>query len=214
VDRLEAWTIFVAVAERGSFVDAARHLGRSPAAVTRAVAALEHHLSSRLLNRTTRSVALTDAGARYLDGCRRILSEFEELEASATGERQQPRGLLNVTAPVMFGRLHVFPIVSGFLGKYPDVDVRLLLLDRVVSLVDEGLDVGIRLGHLPVRRCGRSGSGTSAARFTPAPIILRGTGRRRHPRTLEITDASLAAPSLRSRIAGRSSASSAASPSP
>jgi DNA-binding transcriptional LysR family regulator len=149
VDRLEAWTIFVAVAERGSFADAARHLGRSPAAVTRAVAALEHHLSSRLLNRTTRSVALTDAGARYLDGCRRILSEFEELEAAATGERQRPRGLLNVTAPVMFGRLHVFPIVSGFLGKYPDVDVRLLLLDRVVSLVDEGLDVGIRLGHLP-----------------------------------------------------------------
>jgi DNA-binding transcriptional LysR family regulator len=117
--------------------------------VTRAVAALEHHLSSRLLNRTTRSVALTDAGARYLDGCRRILSEFEELEAAATGERQGPRGLLNVTAPVMFGRLHVLPIVRDFLGKYPEVDVRLLLLDRVVSLVDEGLDVGVRLGHLP-----------------------------------------------------------------
>jgi DNA-binding transcriptional LysR family regulator len=149
MDRVEAWTIFAAVAERGSFADAARHLGRSPAAVTRAIAALENHLSTRLLNRTTRSVTLTDAGARCLDGCRRVLSEFEELEASTTGERQRPRGLLNVTAPVMFGRLHVLPIVRDFLGRYPEVDVRLLLLDRVVSLVDEGLDVGVRLGQLP-----------------------------------------------------------------
>lgn len=149
MDRLQAWAIFAAVAEHGSFADAARRLGRSPAAVTRAIAALENHLSARLLNRTTRSVALTDAGARYLEACRRILSDFAELEASATGERQQPRGLLNVTAPVMFGRLYVLPIVRSFLADWPEVDVRLLFLDRVVSLIDEGLDVGVRLGHLP-----------------------------------------------------------------
>ena len=178
MDRLDSWTIFVAVAERGSFADAARHLGRSPAAVTRAVAALEHHLSTRLLNRTTRSVALTDAGARYLDGCRRILSVFEELEAAAT-ERRRPRGLLNVTAPVMFGRLHVLPIVRDFLAQYPEVDVRLLLLDRVVSLIDEGLDVGIRLGHLPDSslRAIRVGHVRRAVYASPDYLAQHGTPR-------------------------------------
>ncbi|MBX3516357.1 MAG: LysR family transcriptional regulator [Rhodospirillales bacterium] len=176
MDRLDTWTIFVAVAERGSFADAARHLGRSPAAVTRAVAALEHHLSTRLLNRTTRSVALTDAGARYLDGCRRILSEFAELEAEAT-ERRRPRGLLNVTAPVMFGRLHVLPIVRDFLAQYPEVDVRLLLLDRVVSLIDEGLDVGVRLGHLPDSslRAIRVGHIRRAVYASPGYLARQGT---------------------------------------
>ncbi|MBK8176547.1 MAG: LysR family transcriptional regulator [Rhodospirillales bacterium] len=164
MDRLDTWAIFAAVAEHGSFAGAARALGRSPAAVTRAVAGLESRLASRLFNRTTRAVALTDVGARYLDTCRRVLADFAELEATASGERQQPRGVLNVTAPVMFGRLHVLPIVQQFLANWPDVDTRLLFLDRVVSLIDEGLDVGVRLGHLPdsslrailaghVRRC-------------------------------------------------------------
>jgi DNA-binding transcriptional LysR family regulator len=147
-DRLDALTIFVAVAERHSFAEAARQLGRSPASVTRAVAALEERLQTRLFNRTTRSVALTDAGLRYLDGCRRLLGIYDELEAVDFGERIQPRGWINVTAPAMFGRLHVLPLVQGFLDEYPQVDVRLLLLDRVVSLVDEGLDVGVRIGQM------------------------------------------------------------------
>jgi len=148
MDRLEALTIFVAVAEQGSFVGAARRLGRSPAAVTRAVAALEDRLGARLLNRTTRAMALTDEGARYLDSARRLLAEFEDLEAAA-GESATPRGALAVTAPVLFGRLHVLPVALDFLKDHPAVDLRLLLLDRVVSLVDEGLDVGVRLGRLP-----------------------------------------------------------------
>jgi DNA-binding transcriptional LysR family regulator len=148
-DRLDALTIFVAVAEQQSFAEAARQLGRSPASVTRALAALEERLQTRLLNRTTRSVALTDAGLRYLESCRRLLATYDELEAVNFGEGVQPRGWINVTAPTMFGRLHVLPLVRTFLGAYPQVDVRLLLLDRVVSLVDEGLDLGVRIGQLP-----------------------------------------------------------------
>jgi len=148
-DRLDSLTIFAAVAEQQSFAEAARHLSRSPASVTRAVAALEERLQTRLFNRTTRSVALTDAGARYLESCRRLLATYDELEAVNLGERAQPRGWINVTAPTMFGRLHVLSIVPSFLGEYPQVDVRLLLLDRVVSLVDEGLDLGVRIGQLP-----------------------------------------------------------------
>ena len=148
-DRLDALTIFVAVAERQSFAEAARQLNRSPASVTRGVAALEERLQTRLLNRTTRAVSLTDAGARFLESGRRLLATYDELEAVSSGERTEPRGWVNVTAPVMFGRLHVLPLVRSFLSEYPQVDVRLLLLDRVVSLVDEGLDLGVRIGQLP-----------------------------------------------------------------
>ena len=148
-DRLDTLAIFVAVADQQSFAEAARQLGRSPASVTRGVAALEERLQTRLFNRTTRSVALTDAGARFLEYCRRLLTTYDELEAVNLGERVQPRGWINVTAPTMFGRLHVLPIVQSFLAQYPHIDVRMLLLDRVVSLVDEGLDLGIRIGQLP-----------------------------------------------------------------
>jgi DNA-binding transcriptional LysR family regulator len=148
-DRLDALTIFVAVAEQQSFSEAARQLSRSPASVTRAVAALEERLQIRLFNRTTRSVALTDIGARYLDGCRRLLARYEELDAANIGEQVEPRGRINVTAPTMFGRLHVLPLAGSFLDRYPEVDIRMLLLDRVVSLVDEGIDLGVRIGQLP-----------------------------------------------------------------
>jgi DNA-binding transcriptional LysR family regulator len=148
-DRLDTLTIFVAVAEQQSFAEAARQLSRSPASVTRAVAALEERLQTRLFNRTTRSVSLTDAGARYLASCRRLLAAYDELEAENVGELAEPRGWINVTAPVMFGRLHVLPVVRSFLDKHPRVDIRLLLLDRIVSLVDEGLDLGVRIGQLP-----------------------------------------------------------------
>ena len=149
LDRLDALTIFVTVAEQQSFGKAARQLGRSPAAVTRAVASLEERLQTRLFNRTTRAVTLTDAGARHLERCRRVLASYDELEAVSDGERVEPRGWINVTAPLMFGRLHVLPLLRTFLGAHPEVNVRLLLLDRVVSLVDEGLDLGVRVGQLP-----------------------------------------------------------------
>jgi DNA-binding transcriptional LysR family regulator len=148
LDRLDTVSIFVAVAEQGSFVAAAKTLGRSPAAVSRAVMALEARLQTQLLRRTTRAVALTDAGARYLDQCRTLLADFEALEAVAAREQAEPQGLLSVTAPVVFGRLHVLPAARVFLAGSREVRMRFLLVDRNVSLVEEGIDVGVRLGPL------------------------------------------------------------------
>ena len=148
MDRIDNITVFVAVAEHESFAAAARKLSRTPASVTRAVAELEEHLSARLLNRTTRSVALTEAGHRYLDLARRLLAANAEFEG-AEPDDPEPHGVLLVTAPTNFGRQHLLPLANAFLEKYPRIDLRLLLLDRVVSMVDEGLDVGVRIGKLP-----------------------------------------------------------------
>ena len=147
-DRLDTMGMFVAVAELGSFAEAARRLNRDPAAVTRAVAALEADLRVRLLNRTTRSVALTDEGGRFLDGCRRLLASCDDLRALGDGDHE-PHGAISVTTTGMFGRLHVLPSIVRFMERYPRVDVRAMFVDRIVSLVDEGLDVGVRLGKLP-----------------------------------------------------------------
>jgi DNA-binding transcriptional LysR family regulator len=149
MDRLDILAAFVAVADEGSFVAAARRLRRSQSAMTRAVGALEDRLATRLFNRTTRAVSLTDAGARYLDVARRALAEFEELELSAASERAEPRGLLTITAPEMFGRMHVLPIAQTFIEQHPAVEISMLFLDRIVSLVDEGIDLAVRIAHLP-----------------------------------------------------------------
>jgi len=149
MDRVADIEVFVEVADRGSFTAAARRLNRSPTAVTRAVADLEARLGVRLLNRTTRAVSLTDAGQRFLGGARRVLADLAEIEQAAAGQGVAPRGELAVTAPILFGRLHVLPIVTEFLGQFRDVSVRLLLLDRSVDLVEERLDVAIRIGPLP-----------------------------------------------------------------
>lgn len=149
MDRVANMAVFVAVAESGSFAGAARRLRRSPAAVTRAVAELEQVLAVRLLDRTTRAVSLTDAGERYLPGAKRLLADLAEVEQSAAGLGSAPRGELRVTAPIVFGRRHVLSLATEFLARYPDVNVRLELTDRSVDLIDEGLDVGIRIGALP-----------------------------------------------------------------
>jgi len=140
---------FVAVADLEGFAPAARKLGLSPSGVTRLVSALEERLGARLLQRTTRSVALTDAGSRYLERARRILADVEEAEGAAEGERLSPRGRLVVSAPVGFGRLHVSPVMSQYLKRYPEVSAELRLSDLTVNLVDEGVDVAVRIGHLP-----------------------------------------------------------------
>lgn len=149
MDRLEAMRVFVKVAEASSFNAAARRLGVSPAAATRAVAALEERLGARLLHRTTRAVRLSEAGAHYLADCRRILHEVEEAEAAASGAHTEPRGTLAITAPAMFGRRHVAPVAIDFLARHPEVTLRTLLVDRVVDLIDEGIDVAVRIAHLP-----------------------------------------------------------------
>src|SRR6266481_4672730 len=145
IDRLEAMTVFVAVADLAGFAPAARRLGLSPSAVTRLVAGLEERLGARLLQRTTRSVTLTDAGIRYLERVRRILAEVAEAEAAAQAERTVPAGRLAVTAPNVFGRLHVAPLMCAFLAKYPAVRGNLTLSDRILNLVEEGIDVAVRI---------------------------------------------------------------------
>jgi DNA-binding transcriptional LysR family regulator len=149
MDRIDAMQAFVTVADLQGFAPAARKLALSPSGVTRLIAALEQRLGARLLQRTTRQVTLTDAGARYLERARRILADVEEAESSAEGERTRPGGRLVISAPNGFGRLHVSPIVSAYLKRYPEVAVDLRLSDRMINLVEEGVDLAVRIGHLP-----------------------------------------------------------------
>lgn len=149
MDRLQAMKTFVRVAETGGFAEAARQLRMSPPAVTRFVAALEEAIGTRLLTRTTRTVKLTEAGAHYLEDCRRILADMAEAEAAAAGSYATPTGSLRITASVMFGHMHVLPILTEFLDRHPAVTGDALFLDRVVNIVDEGIDVAVRIGHLP-----------------------------------------------------------------
>jgi DNA-binding transcriptional LysR family regulator len=148
MDRIDAMQAFLAVADLEGFAPAARKLGLSPSGVTRLIAALEEHLGARLLQRTTRSVALTDAGARYLARVRRILADVEEAEVSIKDERTRPSGRLVVSAPIGFGRLHVSPVMSEYLKRYPEVSGELRLTDRVINLVEDGVDLAVRIGHL------------------------------------------------------------------
>ena len=149
MDRIDAMQAFVAVADLQGFAPAARKLGLSPSGVTRLIAALEDRLGARLLQRTTRKVALTDVGARYLERARRILGDVEEAEGSVQDERTKPSGRLVVSAPVGFGRLHVSPVMSAYLKRYPEVAGELRLSDRVINLVEDGVDLAVRIGHLP-----------------------------------------------------------------
>lgn len=149
MDRLEAMRVFVAALDQGSLAAAGRRLRRSPAAVTRAIAALEAHVGVKLLHRTTRAITLTEAGERYAASCRRVLTDLDEADMQAAGERTAPRGLLTVTAPLIAGARILRPILDAFLDGQPAVQARLLLLDRVVNLVDEGVDAALRIAHLP-----------------------------------------------------------------
>ena len=148
MDRIDAMQAFVAVADLRGFAPAARKLGLSPSGVTRLIAALEQRLGARLLQRTTRSVTLTDVGARYLERARRILGDVEEAEAAVEGERTRPGGRLVVSAPVGFGRLHVSPVMSAYLLRYPEVSGELRLSDQMINLVEDGVDLAVRIGHL------------------------------------------------------------------
>lgn len=148
LDRLEAMSTLLAVVEAGSLSGASRRLRTPLATVSRRIIDLERHLKTQLLNRSTRRLTLTDAGESYLQACRRILEEVEEAERVAAGEYRAPRGELTITAPSVFGRRHVIPVSAGFLKIYPEIALRLRLTDDVVSLLEEHIDVGIRIGTL------------------------------------------------------------------
>ena len=148
MDRIDAMKVFVSAVEEGSLAGAGRRLGRSPAAVSRAIAFLEAHVGTELLHRTTRALKLSEAGERYVAACRRVLAELEEADIAAGGERAAPRGTLTLTAPMITGEDVVRPVVDAFMNEYPTVSVRLLMFDRQVNLIDEGIDVALRIAHL------------------------------------------------------------------
>lgn len=148
MDKLHAMSVFVKIAEEGSLTAAANTLGKSLPAVVRMLAALEESLQTRLFNRTTRKIALTEEGRIYLERTRKILAEVEESELALSQEKVVPRGLITLTAPVRFGEMHVAPSVTRFLEQYPHVQVNLLLFDRVINLIDEGIDLAVRIAHL------------------------------------------------------------------
>ena len=148
MDRIDAMKVFVVALEEGSLAGAGRKLGRSPAAVSRAIAFLEAHVGAELLHRTTRSIKLSEVGERYAAACRRVLTELEEAEIVAGGERAAPRGMLTLSAPVISGEMVLRPVLDAFLDTYPTVSARLMLVDRAVNLIDEGVDVALRIAEL------------------------------------------------------------------
>jgi DNA-binding transcriptional LysR family regulator len=149
MDRIDAMKIFVTAVDEGSLVGAARRLKRSPTAVSRALTFLETRLGVELLHRTTRTLKLSETGERYAVACRRLLTELNEADMLASGERLSPQGVLTISAPPVNGEEMLRPILDEFLDRYPDVSANLLLLDRLVNLVEEGVDIALRIGHLP-----------------------------------------------------------------
>lgn len=177
MDRLHMMGVFVAVAEEEGFAGAARRLGLSPPAVTRAIAALEAHLGVQLFKRTTRHVRLSDAGQRYFADTKRVLAAADEADRRASGQDAEPHGQLSITAPVLFGRLHVMPGVIAYMQRYPQMQVTALFLDRVVNLLEEDIDVAFRIGELPDSsyRAIRVGAVRRVVCAAPAYLAAHGT---------------------------------------
>src|SRR5579871_2557335 len=184
MDRIEAMQTCVTVADLQGFAPAARKLGLSPPAVTRLIASLEERLGARLLQRTTRSVTLTDAGTRYLERAKRILADIEEAERAAESERTRPSGRLVVSAPVGFGRLHVSPVMSAYLKRYSEVSGELRLEDRMVNLVDDGVDLAVRIGELAESSVVARQVGTMRRIVVASPAYLKASGEPKRPEAI------------------------------
>ncbi|MCF5742932.1 MULTISPECIES: LysR family transcriptional regulator [Pseudomonas syringae group] len=181
MDRIQEMTLFAGLAEQTSFSGVARHFGLSTATVTRAVASLESRLGILLVVRTTRNMRLTEAGQRFAADCRRLLADLDEAESAAGGLHALPGGLLTVTAPQMFGALHVVPVMTGFLERFPAVDIRAILVDRVVSMLDEGVDVAVRIGTLPDSSLTAIPTGSVRRMVCASPAYLEKHGAPQHP---------------------------------
>jgi DNA-binding transcriptional LysR family regulator len=177
MDRLRTMSVFVAVAEEAGFAAAGKRLNMSPPSVTRAVSQLEERLAARLLHRTTRQVRLTDAGERYLADCRRILSEIDEADSNAAGVHAAPRGMISVTTSVLFGRIVMAPVLLELLDRYPGLTVSTLFRDRVTSLIDEDLDIAVRIADLPDSALPAIRVGTVRHVICAAPEYLAAHGR-------------------------------------
>lgn len=208
MDRLEAMSLFVAAVETGSLSAAGRRFGIPLATVSRKVSDLERHLKTRLLNRSTRQLTLTDAGHAYLAACRRILDEVGEAERTAAGEYSAPTGELIITAPIVFGRLHVLPVVTGFLSAYPDVTIRLMLADRITQLTEEHIDLAVRIGELPDSSLVATRIGSIRRVVCASPAYLAEHGMPKTPKDLAahscITFEGLTAPAAWTFATGKS----------
>jgi DNA-binding transcriptional LysR family regulator len=189
MDRFEAMSVFAAVAEAQGFSAASRRLGMPLATVSRKVSDLEESLGVQLLVRSTRRVSLTDTGQQYFEACRRILDDVAEAERAASGEYRAPRGELILTTPVVFGRLHIVPVVTEFLRAYPDVDVQMMLVDRVVDLLDEHIDLALRIGELPDSSLIAVRIGSIGRIVCGSPAYLAAHGTPNHPQELAGHDA-------------------------
>ncbi|MBS0447649.1 MAG: LysR family transcriptional regulator [Proteobacteria bacterium] len=184
MDRLEAMSMLVAVTERGSLSAAGRALQVPLATLSRKISDLEALLGTRLLIRTTRKLTLTDAGIAYVAAARRILEEVEEVEREAAGEFTAPKGELVVTAPNMFGRLHVLPVVADFLATFPEISIRLLLADRNVDLIGDHVDMAVRIGKLHDSSMVATQIGVMRTVTCASPTLLAGRGKPRTPNDL------------------------------
>lgn len=185
MDKLRAMATFVAIADHGSLTAAAAALDASLPAVVRSLAALERSLGVRLMNRTTRRSALTEEGREYLERCRRVLAEVEAAEGALAARRPEPAGRIAVTGSVRFGRLHLAPLVADYVRLHPKVKVELLLLDRIVDLIDEGLDVGVRLGHLKESSLVAAPVGATGRIACASPAYLKAAGVPKAPEDLK-----------------------------
>jgi len=184
MDKLKAMHTFVRIADAGSLTAASRELGSSLPAVVRSLAALEAHLGARLFNRTTRRISLTEEGKHYLARCRQVLQAVEEAETALSAEATEPNGLITVTAPVLFGQMHVAPAITRFVQRHDKVRVNLVLLDRVVNLLEEGIDLGVRIGMLEDSSLVALPLGRIRREVVASPGYLRRHGTPRHPRDL------------------------------
>lgn len=184
MDRLEAFEMFTAVAERGGFAAAARSLRSSPPAVTRGIAALEQRLGTSLFHRTTRAVSLTDEGTRLLERIKPILAALDDVEKAVRGAQAEPSGLLYITAPVAFGRLHVLPVVAELLDRHKQLDIRMTLVDRNVRIVEEGIDMAVRIGALPDSSMKAVRIGAVRQVLVASPAYLARTGAPSAPQDL------------------------------
>lgn len=184
MDRLEAMSILLLTVEKGSFTAAAKALDMPLPTVSRKLRELEARLGTQLLVRTTRTLALTDAGAAYATAARRILGDIEEAERIAAGEFDAPRGELVITAPILFGQLHVLPIVTEFLATYPDISVRLLLSDRNLHLIEDHVDMAVRIGALPDSSMVATRVGAMAMVVCASPTLLAARGALQSPEEL------------------------------
>ena len=184
MDKLRGMAVFVRIVESGSLAGAADALGMSAPAVVRSLAALERSVGVRLLHRTTRRSSLSDEGREYFERCKRVLADVEDADAALSARRSQPTGRLRLTAPVTYGRMHVAPVVNDFVAKYPGLEVELLLLDRVVDLVEEGIDAAVRIGHLPESSLVATRLGQTRRVVCAAPAYLERAGIPRLPQDL------------------------------